>query len=174
MIVHVPEIREYFTKIQLRHKDPVGQPQEWFDIVVSNRIMRLWTAEDQKAPPKGWVQDGWEGQTPEIVKDQYALILVLRGAMNELLTSSDLPETQKEDLTALLGAIRLYKRADEPRRVCRSAHQMLMNCAVGAIRIPFARTAYCASKRPVCGIIHESLTETQRLPSSVGRSPSLC
>ena len=41
VIVHVPEIREYFTKIQLRHKDPVGQPQEWFDIVVSNRIMRL-------------------------------------------------------------------------------------------------------------------------------------
>ena len=33
VIVHVPEVREYFTKIQRRHKDPVGQPQEWFGIV---------------------------------------------------------------------------------------------------------------------------------------------
>ena len=41
--VHIPEVREYFTKIQSRHKDPVGQPQEWFDLVVSNRVMRLWT-----------------------------------------------------------------------------------------------------------------------------------
>ena len=87
MHVHVPEIREYFTKIQSRRKDPVGQPQEWFGIVVSNRTMRLWTEGVQKAPPKGWVRDGWDGQTPESAKDQCTLILVLRGAMNELLTS---------------------------------------------------------------------------------------
>ena len=49
----------------------------------------------------------------ESVKDQYTLILVLKGAINELLTNTDLPETQKEDLTHLLGGIRLYRRADE-------------------------------------------------------------
>ena len=51
--VLLDEIRDYFTKTKRRHKDPVGQPQEWFDIVVSNRIMKMWTATDQKAPPKG-------------------------------------------------------------------------------------------------------------------------
>ena len=82
-------------------------------VVVSNRIMKLWTATDQQAPPKGWVQDGWDGQTVESVKDQYTLLLVLKGAVNELLTNTDLPETQKEDLSALLQGTRLYRRADE-------------------------------------------------------------
>ena len=50
--VNLDEIRDYFTKVKSRHKDPVGQPQEWFGIVVSNRAMRRWTAADQKAPPK--------------------------------------------------------------------------------------------------------------------------
>ena len=68
--VLLDEIRDYFTKIKRRHKDPVGQPQEWFDIVVSNRTMRRWTATDQKAPPKGWIQDGWDGQSAESVKDE--------------------------------------------------------------------------------------------------------
>ena len=91
----------------------MGEPQEWFDIVVSNRIMKIWTATDQKAPPKGWVQDGWDGQSVKSVKDQYTLILVLKGAINELLTNTEMPETQKEDLSHLLGGIRLYRRADE-------------------------------------------------------------
>ena len=47
------------------------------------------------------------------MKDQYTLILVLKGAINELLINTNMPETQKEDLTHLLGGIRLYKRADE-------------------------------------------------------------
>ena len=68
-------------------------------------------------PPKGWVQDGWDGQEPESVKDEYMLILVLKGAMYELLASSELPETQKEELTSLLAIIRLYKRADEHMEV---------------------------------------------------------
>ena len=29
--VPIPTVREYFTKIQSRQKDPVTQPQEWFD-----------------------------------------------------------------------------------------------------------------------------------------------
>ena len=33
--VPVAVSREYFGKIQSRHKDPVTQPQEWFDLVVS-------------------------------------------------------------------------------------------------------------------------------------------
>ena len=45
------------------------------------------------------------------------LILVLKGAMYELLASSELPETQKEELTSLLAIIRLYKRADEHMEV---------------------------------------------------------
>ena len=103
------EIRDYFTKAKRRHKDPVGQPQEWFETIVSNRTMRMWTNADQKAPPKGWIQDGWEGQSSQDVKDQYALILVLKGAINELITNTDIPESQKEQLTELLGGIRLYK-----------------------------------------------------------------
>ena len=94
--VHLDEIRGYVTKGNRRHKDPVGQPQEWFDIVVSNRTMKRWTADDPKAPPKGWVQDGWDGQTPESVKGEYTLILVLKGAINELLTNKEMPETQTE------------------------------------------------------------------------------
>ena len=47
------------------------------------------------------------------MKDQYTLILVLKGAINELITNTDIPESQKEQLTELLGGIRLYKRADE-------------------------------------------------------------
>ena len=111
--VLVPEVRAYFTKIQSRHKDPVAQPQEWFDLAVANRTIRKWTDGVQKEPPKGWVQDGWDGQTPESVKCEYMLILVFKGAMHELLAIEGLPETQKEELTRLLETIRLYKRADE-------------------------------------------------------------
>ena len=70
VIVDLDETRDYFTKVKRRHKDPVGQSQEWFGLVVSNRIMRRWTAADQKAPPKGWVQDGWDGQHAESVKNE--------------------------------------------------------------------------------------------------------
>ena len=111
--VPISEARGYFTKIQSRHKDPVTQPQEWFDLVVANRTIRKWTEGEQKQPPKGWVQDGWDGQMPESVKSEYMLILVLKGAMHELLAIEGLPETQKEELTRLLNTIRLYKRADE-------------------------------------------------------------
>ena len=40
---------------------------------------------------------------------------MLKGAINELLTNTEMPETQKEDLSHLLGGIstRLYRRADE-------------------------------------------------------------
>ena len=50
--VPIPTVREYFTKIQSRHKDPVAQPQEWFDLVVSNRTMRRWNEGVPKQPPK--------------------------------------------------------------------------------------------------------------------------
>ena len=114
VLVDLDEIREYFTKIKSRHKDPVGQPQEWFGIVVSNRAMRRWTAADQKALPKGWVQDGLDGQHADSVKNEYTLALVLKGAINELLlTNTEMPVTQKEDLSLLLGGIRLHRRADE-------------------------------------------------------------
>ena len=39
--VDIPEVREYFKKIKSRHKDPVGQLQEWFDLVVGNRTIRM-------------------------------------------------------------------------------------------------------------------------------------
>ena len=115
--IDLEEIREYFTKIKSRHKDSVGQPQEWFGIVVSDRTMRKWTAADQRAPPKGWVQDGWDGQDACSVKNEYILTLVLKGAINELLTNTEMPETQKEDLSLLLKGIRLHKRADEHMEV---------------------------------------------------------
>ena len=95
MSVPISEVRGYFTKILSRHKDPVTQPQEWFDLVVANMTMRKWTEGEQKQPPKGWVQDGWDGQVAESVKSEYMLILVLKGAMHELLAISELPETQK-------------------------------------------------------------------------------
>jgi hypothetical protein len=38
---------------------------------------------------------------------------VLKGAINELLTNTEMPETQKEDLSQLLKGIRLHRRADE-------------------------------------------------------------
>ena len=47
------------------------------------------------------------------MKEEYTLILVLKGAINELLTNTEMPETQKEDLSLLLKGIRLHKRADE-------------------------------------------------------------
>ena len=75
--VHVGEVRQYFTEPKDRHKCSVEQPQEWFEIVKSNRILKEWTAHDQAAPPRGWIQDGWDGQDPAVVKDQYALALVL-------------------------------------------------------------------------------------------------
>ena len=90
--------------------------------------MRIWTAADQRAPPKGLVQDGWDGQSPESVKEQYSLLLVLKGAMNELLTNTDLPETQKEDLSALLQSTRLYRRADEHMELI--AGKLAKNCLV--------------------------------------------
>ena len=111
--VHLDEVREYFGKVKHRHKDPVGQPQKWFEVIVSNRTMRLWTAPDQTAPPKGWIQDGWDGHDSQEVKDRYTLILVLKRAVNELITNTDIPKSQKEQLTEILGGIRLYKRADE-------------------------------------------------------------
>ena len=47
------------------------------------------------------------------MKEEYTLILVLKGAINELLTNTEMPETQKEGLSLLLKGTRLYKRADE-------------------------------------------------------------
>ena len=132
--VPISTVREYFTKIQSRHKDPVTQPQEWFDLVVSNRTMRRWTEGDQKQPPKGWVQDGWDGQEAESVKNEYMLILVLKGAMYELLASSELPETQKEELTSLLATIRLYKRADEHMEVLADKIEPLIRAGYTHIR----------------------------------------
>ena len=111
--VNLPAVREYFGKLERRHKDPVGQPQQWFDILIGNRTMKLWTRSDQEPPPKGWVQDGWEGMDAEDVKDHYSLLLVLKGAINELLTNADIPESQQEDLSLLLRGIRLYRQADE-------------------------------------------------------------
>ena len=60
--------------------------------------MKLWTNADQRAPPKGWVQDGWDGMGAESVKEHYSLLLVLKGAINELLANIDKPESQLEDL----------------------------------------------------------------------------
>ena len=31
--VHVDEVKQYFTELKDRHKCPVKQPQEWFEIV---------------------------------------------------------------------------------------------------------------------------------------------
>ena len=47
------------------------------------------------------------------MKEEHTLILVLKGAISELLTNTEMPETQKENLLELLGGIRLYRRADE-------------------------------------------------------------
>ena len=38
---------------------------------------------------------------------------MLRGGINELITNTDIPESQKEQLAEILRGIRLYKRADE-------------------------------------------------------------
>ena len=112
--MHLAEVRSYFTKPKGRHKDPVGQPQEWFGIIASNKILRAWTADDQTAPPSGWIQDGWDTHDSQEVKDQYALTLVvLKGAINELITNTDIPESQKEQLSKISGDILLYKHADE-------------------------------------------------------------
>ena len=93
--VDLPAVREYFGKLERRHKDPVGQPQQWFDILIGSRTMKLWTSADQRAPPKGWVQDGWDGMDAESVKEHYSLLRVLKGAINELLTNTDMPESQR-------------------------------------------------------------------------------
>ena len=55
--VQLDEVREYFTKVKRRHKDPVGQPQEWFDIVVSNRTMKRW--EKHREMSRGNRQKGY-------------------------------------------------------------------------------------------------------------------
>ena len=38
---------------------------------------------------------------------------MLKGAIDELIANTDIPESQKEQLTEILGGIRLYKHADE-------------------------------------------------------------
>ena len=102
--VHLDEeVRECFIKVKHRHKDPVGQPQEWFGIIVPNRTLRARTAPNQTSPPKGWIQDGREGHDSQEAKGQCTLILVLKGAINELITNTDIPESQKEQLTEILG-----------------------------------------------------------------------
>ena len=58
------------------------------------------------------IQGGWDAHDPQEAKDQYALILVLKGAINELITNTDIPESQKEQLAETLGCIGLYKHAD--------------------------------------------------------------
>ena len=69
--------------------------------------MRRWTATDQKASPKRWIQDqdGWDRQSAESVQEECTLILVLKGAINELLTNTEMPETQKEDLSHLISCL---------------------------------------------------------------------
>ena len=74
--VELDEVRIHFTRAKDRHRDPVGYPQEWFGIIVPNRILRIWTADKAPAPPKGWIQDdGWDTQDPNEVKGQYLLNL---------------------------------------------------------------------------------------------------
>ena len=100
--MRLDEVRSYFNKAKGPHRDPVGQPQEWFGIIISNTILRVWTADDQTAPPKGWIKDRWDKNDSQEVKDQYALILVLTGAINEeLITHTDIPETIKPKRAAL-------------------------------------------------------------------------
>ena len=105
-----------------RHKDPVGQPQEWFDIVVSNKTMKRRTATDQSESTTESTTQRMnprrrDGQSAESVSEECTLALVLKGAINELLTNTEMPETQKEDLSLLLKGIRLHKRADEHMEV---------------------------------------------------------
>ena len=125
----------------------MGQPQEWFDIVVSNKVMKRWTAADQKAPPKGSVQDGWDGQHAESVKNECTLILVLKGATNELLTNTEMPETQKEDLSLPLAGIRLYRRADEHMELIADKIEPLIVAGVTFIRSTQRQAAHQHSAR---------------------------
>ena len=55
----------------------------------------------------------WDTQDPAEVKDQYLLNLVLKEACTELTTNTDIPGSQKEQLTMTSGGLLLYKRADE-------------------------------------------------------------
>ena len=74
--VTISQVRRYFAQLKERYRDPVGFPQEWLELVVSNKILKVWTTDPEPtAPPKGWMQDGWGTHTPEELKDQYALNL---------------------------------------------------------------------------------------------------
>ena len=109
--IHIEKVKELFTTIKEVLKSPQERLQEWVETVKTNRALKEWAASGT-APPRGWIQDGWDGLLPSTVKNQYALVLVLRGAICELITYTSIPASQKEDIADILAAIRLYKHAD--------------------------------------------------------------
>ena len=91
--IHIEKVKKFFAALKEILKSPQERPQEWFEIVKTNRPLKEWEASGS-APPRGWIQDGWDGLLPLTVKNQYALVLVLRGAICELITCASFLHVQ--------------------------------------------------------------------------------
>ena len=81
---------------------------------------------------------------------------VLKGAINELITNTDIPDSQEEQLTEILGGIRLYKRADEHLEKIAEAMESLVGAGYTHIRTP--------KKEVVVNLIGGGLSNGEALP----------
>ena len=61
---------------------------------------------------------------------------MLKGAIDELIANTDIPESQKEQLTKILGGIRLYKHAGEHLENIAETMESLVGAGYAFIRTP--------------------------------------
>ena len=87
----ITEFRTFYEKLKEQHKDPKASPQKWLDLITTNETLEVWIDESSQLPPKGWVMDGWAGDSPHETVSQYMLCLVLMGATNELMEHGRAP-----------------------------------------------------------------------------------
>ena len=96
------------------------------------------------------------------MKDQYALTLVLKGAINELSTNTNIPESQKEQLSTISGDILLYKHADEHLEEISEILEPLIGAGYTFIRT----TKNTAVNQGMGGTQQIKLTRSRQLQSS--------
>ena len=131
------------------------------------------TGRHQDGPPPGWIQDGWDTHDSQEVKGQYALILVLKGAINELIANTEMPESQKEQLSKISKGAMLHKHADEHLENIAEMLEPLVG--VGAGYTFFIRTVKkAAANQGMGGSQTVKLSRARQVTSKDGRKMSSC
>ena len=119
------EFRTYYEKLKEQHKDPKSSPQKWLDLIITNEILEVWIDDTSTLPPKGWIMDGWAGDSPYETVSQYMLCLILMGATNELLEQGKITEKQMELLALGKAQMQRWQKDVHLRKIERASQRLI-------------------------------------------------